>query len=332
MKISTIPHLYRNVKRWTEIISVLSKYGLADWISRLNIDLIKTQLKDREGEALALQTPEKRIRLALTDLGPTFIKLGQLLSTRPDLVGVPLADELQQLRDDVPADPPVTVRKLIESELGQTVDELFVEFEDTPIASASIGQVHRARLQTGESVAVKIQHARIEKVVREDLEVLAGLAILAERIPEFAHYRPRETVAEMARTLRRELDFGREERNLQQFAMYFEGDSTVRIPQPYTELCTARVLTMQWVDGVPLKNKAQLLATGFDLEEIARRGANLYLRMIFVHGYLSCRSSSWQPCPPAGKYHRSVGLRHGGADRRTLARRYRGHAAGDRPK
>ena len=192
MKISTIPHLYRNVKRWTEIISVLSKYGLADWISRLNIDLIKTQLKDREGESLALQTPEKRIRLALTDLGPTFIKLGQLLSTRPDLVGVPLADELQQLRDDVPADPPVTVRKLIESELGQTVDELFVEFEDTPIASASIGQVHRARLQTGESVAVKIQHARIEKVVREDLEVLAGLAILAERIPEFAHYRPRK--------------------------------------------------------------------------------------------------------------------------------------------
>lgn len=285
MKISTIPHLYRNVKRWTEIISVLSKYGLADWISRLNIDLIKTQLKDREGESLALQTPEKRIRLALTDLGPTFIKLGQLLSTRPDLVGVPLADELQQLRDDVPADPPVTVRKLIESELGQTVDELFVEFEDTPIASASIGQVHRARLQTGESVAVKIQHARIEKVVREDLEVLAGLAILAERIPEFAHYRPRETVAEMARTLRRELDFGREERNLQQFTMFFEGDATVRIPQPFTELCTARVLTMQWVDGVPLKNKAQLLATGFDLEEIARRGANLYLRMIFLHGY-----------------------------------------------
>jgi ubiquinone biosynthesis protein len=285
MKISTIPHLYRNVKRWTEILSVLSKYGLADWISRLNIDLIKTQLKDREGEALALHTPEKRIRLALTDLGPTFIKLGQLLSTRPDLVGVPLADELQQLRDDVPADPPDTVRKLIESELGQPVEELFAEFEDTPVASASIGQVHRARLKTGESVAVKIQHAHIEKVVREDLEVLAGLAILAERIPEFTHYRPRETVAEMARTLRRELDFGREERNLQQFAMYFEGDATVRIPQPFTELCTPRVLTMHWIEGVPLKNKGQLLATGFDLDEIARRGANLYLRMIFVYGY-----------------------------------------------
>ena len=89
MRISTIPHIYRNVRRWTEILSVLSKYGLADWLSRLNIEMFKTQLKGSRGEALALQTPEKRIRLALTDLGPTFIKLGQLLSTRPDLVGVP---------------------------------------------------------------------------------------------------------------------------------------------------------------------------------------------------------------------------------------------------
>ena len=149
MRISTIPHIYRNVRRWTEILSVLSKYGLADWLSRLNIEMFKTQLKGSHGEALALQTPEKRIRLALTDLGPTFIKLGQLLSTRPDLVGVPLADELRQLRDDVPADDPAAVHRMIEMELGQTADELFAEFEDAPVASASIGQVHRATLEDG---------------------------------------------------------------------------------------------------------------------------------------------------------------------------------------
>ena len=151
MRISTIPHIYRNVRRWTEILSVLSKYGLADWLSRLNIEMFKTQLKGSQGEALALQTPERRIRLALTELGPTYIKLGQLLSTRPDLVGIALAEELKQLRDDVPADDPATVRRTIEIELGQPAEELFAEFEDVPVASASIGQVHRARLKTGET-------------------------------------------------------------------------------------------------------------------------------------------------------------------------------------
>lgn len=284
MRISTIPHIYRNVRRWTEILSVLSKYGLADWLSRLNIERFKTQLKGGRGEALALQTPEQRIRLALTDLGPTFIKLGQLLSTRPDLVGVPLAEELTRLRDQVPADNPAAVRQIIEVELGQPAEELFAEFDDTPVASASIGQVHRARLHSGENVAVKIQHAGIDRKVREDLDVLAGLAILAEHIPEFAQYRPRETVAEIARMLRRELDFGREERNLNQFSLFFEDETTIRIPQPLTDFCTSRVLTMEWVDGVKLADREQLVAAGFDLEEIARRGATLYLQMIFNLG------------------------------------------------
>jgi ubiquinone biosynthesis protein len=285
MRISTIPHIYRNVRRWTEILSVLSKYGLADWLSRLNMEMFKTQLKGSQGEALALQTPERRIRLALTELGPTYIKLGQLLSTRPDLVGIALAGELKQLRDDVPADDPIAVRRTIEIELGQPAEELFAEFEDVPVASASIGQVHRARLKTGERVAVKIQHAGIEKVVREDLDVLAGLALLAEHIPEFVPYRPRESVAEIARMLRRELDFGREERNLQQFSLLFESDTTIRIPQPFTELCTSRVLTMEWIDGLKIADKDQLIAAGFDLNEIARRGAQLYLQMIFSNGY-----------------------------------------------
>lgn len=285
MKISTIPQIYRNVKRWTEILSVLSKYGLADWISRLNIDFVKDKLKDRDGEALARHTPEKRIRLALTDLGPTFIKLGQLMSTRPDVVGLKLADELKQLQADVPADPPDVVRDVIESELGQPVEELFAEFDDTPIASASIGQVHCARLHSGESVVVKIQHSDIENTVREDLDVLTGLALLAERVPELAVYRPASTVAEMGRVLRRELDFGREERNLQQFCSRYEANSTIRMPRPFTDYCTARVLTMERIDGIKLRERDRLVAEGFDLEEVARRGAKLYLDMIFEAGF-----------------------------------------------
>lgn len=285
MKISTIPQIYRNVRRGTEIISVLSRYGLADWISRFNLDFAKDQLKARDGEAIARHPREARIRMALTDLGPTFIKLGQLLSTRPDLVGPVQANELSKLQSDVPADSPETIRRIVESELGQPIDELFAEFCDQPIASASIGQVHAARLLTGERVVVKVQHDKIEKTVHEDLEVLAGLAQLAESIPEFKRYRPAATVAEMARTLRRELDFGREERNLLQFGALFRHNLKVRIPKPVEELCTARVITMERLDGVKIEDPRQLVAQGYDLDVIAHRGAELYLEMIFSHGF-----------------------------------------------
>ncbi|MCR9115404.1 MAG: AarF/ABC1/UbiB kinase family protein [bacterium] len=285
MKISSIPQIYRNVQRWAEIISVLSKYGLADWIARLNLDIVKDQLRDPDGEILARQSPESRIRLAMQELGPTFIKLGQLLSTRPDVVGVALAKELQKLQSSVRADSYEEVQKIVESELGLPIGEIFAEFDETPIASASIGQVHRARLSGGEEVVVKVQHVGIEKRVGDDLELLSGIAVLAERIDEFRRYNPVQMVAEMSRSLRRELDFGREERNLHQFEATFADDPTVRIPKPFTELCTARVLTMEKLEGMKLKDRARLIAAGVDTEELARRGAGLYMTMIFKHGF-----------------------------------------------
>ncbi len=285
IKVRSIPHIYRNVKRWTEILAVLSKYGLADWLAPTNIEFIKDRLNSREGEAIARLTREARIRLTLTELGPTFIKLGQLLSTRPDVVGRELANELKQLQACTPADPPEVVRKIVETELGQSLDDLFAEFDLAPIASASIGQVHRARLRTGERVVVKVQHAGIDVKVNEDLEVLSGLAQLAEGFPEFKPYRPTANVAEMGRTLRRELDFGREERNLHQFAELFRDDPTIAIPRVYIELSTPRVLTMDMIDGIPLSNPGMLEAAGVDREEVARRGANIYMQMIFTHGF-----------------------------------------------
>jgi ubiquinone biosynthesis protein len=285
MKIGTIPQLYRNLKRWTEIISVLSKYGLADWISRLQIDFFKDQLKNRQGQALARLTQEERIRLALTELGPTFIKLGQLLSTRPDIVGVTLAEELRQLQRQTPADPADVVRAVVEEELRQPLEEIFSEFEPEAFASASIGQVHRARLHRGDLVVVKVLHAGIIRKVDEDLDVLAGLAALAERLPEFAPYRPVATAQEMARTLRRELDFSREESNILQFAQLFRDDRSVRFPIPYSEWCTSRVLTMERLDGISLNEPDRLVASGADLEMLANRGGRLYLNMIFTHGF-----------------------------------------------
>lgn len=285
MRLTNIPQLYRNVNRWTEILSVLSRYGLADWIQRFQFDFAKGFLKDRDGEVLAKYTREARVRMALEDLGPTFIKLGQILSTRPDIVGVDQAEELKKLQANVPADPPEQVRKLIEEELGQPIDQLFSTFEDKALASASIGQVHLARLFTGEKVVVKVQHHGIEKKVTEDLDILSGLAALAENVPEFRDYHPKATVAEFQRALRRELDFGREERNILQFEAAFEHNDTVEIPKVYSELCTPRVLTMEYIDGIKLNDREQLKAEGIDLSEVARRGAELYMDMIFDSGF-----------------------------------------------
>src|SRR3954468_22651944 len=171
MKISTIPHVYRNVNRWREILTILSKYGLADWVSRFDIAIVKGILKNRDGEALAHLSRETRIRLAIEELGPTFIKFGQILSTRPDQVGMSLAQELQKLQTSVACDRPEVVRETIEAELGRPLDTLFVDFDSTPIASASIGQAHRARLSCGDHVVVKVQHAGIRRRMDIDLDI-----------------------------------------------------------------------------------------------------------------------------------------------------------------
>lgn len=286
MKFTAIPQLARNANRLREVATYLSKYGLADWISRLDLDFAKGLFKGPEGNQLADLTREERIRLALGELGPTFIKLGQILSTRSDIIGQVLADELSLLQADAPADPPAIVRQIIETELGRPLEEVFREFSDLPLASASIGQVHLARLHDGTAVVVKVQHAGIEDKVRNDLEILVGLAELAElHLSELKNYRPRQTAADLQRGLRRELDFGREERNLQKFRTLFAKDPSVHFPKPFGQWSTSRVLVMEYLDGVKVANADLLAASGQDLPVLARRGAELFLKMIFEHGF-----------------------------------------------
>lgn len=284
MRISTIPQLYRNVNRWGEILSILSKYGLAGWLSRFDYLPGQTLLKNRNGQVLTRESKETRIRLALEELGPTFIKLGQILSTRPDVVGVELAEELEKLQTEVPADSLDQVSAMFASELGKSVEECFVEFSPEAEASASIGQVHRARLHTGELVAVKVQHPSIKQRMRVDLEILTGLAQLAERMPELQPYRPTQIVAEFQRLVRRELDFTCERRHLEHFARAFRNSDKVKIPSSYPELSTERVLVMEWLDGVPLSDPVAVHALGVDLGRVARIGAEVYMEMIFRHG------------------------------------------------
>ncbi len=284
MRIRAIPQIYRNANRWGEILSILSKYGLAGWLSRFEFAAGKNWLKNRSGEVLANQSRETRIRLALEELGPTFIKLGQIMSTRPDIVGGVLADELEKLQTKVPADSHSQVTQIIQDELGQSFDEIFAEFSTEPVASASIGQVHRARLNTGEEVAVKVQHHDIHHLVSVDLDIFMGLAQLAERLPELRSYRPCTTAAEFQRALRRELDFTRERRHLEQFATTFEEDERVKIPRVFPAYCSDRVLVMEWLDGIPLSAPERARAAGIDLATVTRNGAEVYLEMIFQHG------------------------------------------------
>ncbi|QEG32807.1 ABC1 kinase family protein [Bythopirellula goksoeyrii] len=284
MRISSIPQIYRNVNRWGEIFSILSKYGLAGWLSRFDFSLGKSLLKNRNGQVLATESRETRIRLAMEELGPSFIKFGQIMSTRPDVVGTELANELQKLQTDVPADSLEEVAEIVEEELGQSLSELFAEFSEKPVASASIGQVHRARLHSGEDVAVKVQHPQIKQRMRVDLEILTGLAQLAERLPELRPYRPVTIVSEFQRMLRRELDFTCERRHLDHFVRAFAESDQVKIPKSYPEMSTEQVLVMEWLEGVPISDLQQVRASGVDLAEVARSGAEAYLEMIFQHG------------------------------------------------
>ena len=249
--IPDLPKLVRNAGRLNEVLAILAKYGLAQGLDGVQADWLQRHLRSQDGQSLASLPQEERIRLALTDLGPTFVKLGQILSTRADLVGPSLAEELSQLQKHTPPDDPETVRQRVEEDLGAPPEAIFARFDAEAFASAAIGQVHRAILRDGTRVVVKIQHAGIRQRVRNDLEILRELAKLAERhSEELARFRPVALCREFERSLNAELDFRREKRNLEQFAHNFADDDLVRFPAPHDRYCTARVLTMDYVPGI----------------------------------------------------------------------------------
>lgn len=286
VNLARVPQLARNWNRLVEIAVTLAKYGLADWLESLDSGFVRRIVRRTPIRPLAELTHEARVRLALTDLGTTFIKLGQMLSTRRDLVGLALADELTHLQSNAPADPFEVTKATIEAELRKPLADLFAEFDPLPLASASIGQVHRAILADGRPVAVKVQHPGIEPKVQTDLSILAVLADLAEKyLPDVRAYRPTAVVAEFGKVLVRELDFRRELRHLQIFTRNFADEPCVRFPQPVPELSSARVLTMDFLDGTPLSSRGGPALAGCDGPELARRGARVFLDMIFRDGF-----------------------------------------------
>lgn len=255
-------------------------------MSHVKADWIQGHLRSADGQQISDLSEPVRVRMALTELGTTFIKLGQILSTRADLVGPELAKELTALQSSTPPDTAAEVVQAITEEFGSPPDALFSRFDAQAFASASIGQVHRATLLDGTDVVVKVQHRGIENHVRNDVEILVELAKLAETYsPEMAQYNPVATAKEFRDTLLDELDFTREQRSLLRFTANFSDDVGIRFPTPHLDRCSKRVLTMDALDGTSVANRAQLETAGHDLTDLARRGAEMFLKMVFRDGF-----------------------------------------------
>jgi len=223
-----------------------------------------------------------RLRLALQELGPVYVKFGQILSTRRDLLPVDIADELASLQDDVPPFPSDQARAIIESELRSTIAELFGQFDDRPLASASIAQVHTARLHSGEQIVVKVVRPDIAARIERDLGLLDSLARLVRRYhPQGDRIRPNDIVAEFREVIEGELDMRAEAANASLIRHNFEHSDELYIPAIYWDLTSKKVLTMERVNGVPVRRIDELKRLGVDLERLARRGIRLFYTQVF---------------------------------------------------
>ena len=274
-----------SLTRFNQIVEVLMRYGLADFVSSDTPDFLKEKFVGPNGENLPELSIEARIRMAITELGPTYIKFGQMMSTRADIVGTELAKELSSLQTRVPGDSAEVALQILETELNMPVEKAFASFSPVPLSSASIGQVHEAKLHDGTYVVVKIQHLAIEEKIKEDLKILMYLAEMAENhSSRMRRFRPKALASEFRKILLRELDFNIERQNLEIIRQNFQNNPYLLLPKSYADLSTRRVLTMQKLEGFNISEVENLSNIGFDTTLIALEGANVFLDMIFRDG------------------------------------------------
>ena len=278
--------LMRHRARLDEIAGVFAKYGFAAWVQR-GSGLVSTRvmqgLVDRHVDPQIVSMSDgERLRRALTELGTTWVKFGQMLSLRPDVVGDDVAEELAKLQATVAPDPPGVAQALVERELGAAVSDLFGSFDPEPMASGSVAQVHRATLPDGTAVAVKVLHDGVEHRVLADLELMEAIAAYLENEdPGIAQLRPTVIVSEFSQMLHDAIDLSQELQNLQRFTVNFADEPDIVVPRPYPELSRRRVLTMSLISGAPFADRASVEATGWDVDALVRRAAEIYLEMIF---------------------------------------------------
>ncbi len=287
MSLLSMTQTYRSIGRLRQIALILSRHGFNQVLEAIGLARhlpLSRRFRGRSG--LEGDVPvHVQLRMAMEDLGPTFVKLGQMLSTRPDLVPPTFAEEFRRLQDDVPPFPFEQVKAIIGAETGLPVDEAFSEVDPDPLAAASIAQVHRARLRDGDRVVLKVQRPGIDRTVSQDLATLYLLVGLVERyIPESRPFQLRTIVDEFARTLNRELDFFLEASNTERFRQNFAGVDGVVIPRVHWEFTSRRLLVLEQIEGVPLDKPGGLTALGLDPEKLARTTTQAYFKQVFEDG------------------------------------------------
>ncbi len=279
-----------NLTRLKQVGEVLLKYGFEDVVTTTPLRRLVSnsrRLSWQQADRAVFDTTRwERIRLIIEELGPTFIKLAQALSNRADLLPQALIDEFEKLQSNVPPFDVAIARQLIETELKQPLEAVFSEFEEVPIGSASIGQVHRARLLTGEDVVIKVQRPGVQEKVRGDLALLHELVRLTGTfLSNHGLANPQDVVDAFERSMSKELDYTAEARSMEQMRKLYENYTTFYIPKPYREFSTSKILVIEFVKGCKITDKEQLTAWGLSPATVAENGMDIYLTQIFEFGF-----------------------------------------------
>ncbi|MDB0580138.1 ABC1 kinase family protein [Salinicoccus roseus] len=279
----------QHIKRYREIALAFSKSGFGYIVEELGLDevlsLPKRLLLKQDPEHVE-KTRGERIRLFLEEMGPTFVKIGQVASTRPDLVPEDIITELSKLQSHVPPFPYEKVEEIIEESLGAQVDDIFETLDHDTIGSASIGQVHKGVLVTGEAVAVKVQRPNIEKIVRNDLEILHNLAMMSESRMEWARqYQLVDMIEEFTNAIIDEMDYTIEARNTEKIGRQFTDDETVHIPEIFWEATTKDVLVMEYIEGIEISDFEAIDELGYSRERLAERVTHAIFHQILIEGF-----------------------------------------------
>jgi ubiquinone biosynthesis protein len=275
-------------KRYRQILKILVKYGFEDIVAHTRFKALNWArfMPDRGGIPAMKFTRYERIRMVCEELGPTFIKFGQILSNRPDIFPHDLIIELEKLQDKVPSVPFAELKPKLEREFKKPLNEVFAEFNEAPLASASIAQVHKVKLKSGQDAVLKIQKPSIRKSVAADIEIMRDLAKIVENnFPESAVMQPVELVNTFEKAIRREMNFVTESASMKRFAKNFAEDGRVYVPKVYDEYSSPKVICQEFVNGHKFNDVPAIVASGLTPKDAAKTGLDLYFIQIFEHGF-----------------------------------------------